>query len=102
MDAATKTALLERGTCPACFYGHNEHREDCPRKHGYAMEADHWAHLGRILEQFGREAGRKYVTGQREHGGRLWEKPQLLDQAILEAIDLVIYLYSLREQQRGA
>jgi len=40
----------------------------------------------------------KYVTGQKEHGGNLWEKEGLLDMAIDEAIDQVIYLLTLKKQ----
>lgn len=42
----------------------------------------------------------KYLRGQAEHGGQLWQKSGLLDMAIDEAIDQVIYLLTLREQLR--
>lgn len=63
-----------------------------------ALTTQQLAHLSRIVNAFAKEASDKYVTGQIEHGGNLWEKPHMLDNAILEAIDLVIYLYTLREQ----
>lgn len=66
------------------------------------MTSDQCAHLNRILSQFTRDASEKYTAGQREHGGNLWEKPGMLDQAILEAIDQVIYLYTLKEQRDAA
>ena len=62
------------------------------------MTADQRAHLQRILDSFTHDATTKYATGQAEHGGNLWQKPGMLDNAIAEAIDLVIYLYTLREQ----
>jgi len=65
------------------------------------MTPDQEAHLKRILKNFSTDADAKYAHGQAEHGGNLWEKPHMLDNAIAEAIDLVIYLYTLREQQRG-
>jgi len=40
----------------------------------------------------------KYGAGQKEHGGFLWKKPGIIDMAIEEAIDQVIYLLTLKEQ----
>jgi len=40
----------------------------------------------------------KYNAGQIENGGKLWTKPGLIDMAIEEAIDQVIYLLTLKEQ----
>ncbi len=42
----------------------------------------------------------KYEIGQKEHGGNLWEKDTLflVDQAIDEAIDQVVYLTTLRDK----
>ncbi len=62
------------------------------------MDAPHRAHLRRILKQFNAESTAKYAKGQREHGGNLWQKEGVLDCAIEEAIDLVVYLYTLKEQ----
>lgn len=62
------------------------------------MENEHQKHLEHILHNFCEDASKKYVKGQKEHGGKLWEKTDLLDQAIAEAIDQVIYLYTLKEQ----
>lgn len=59
------------------------------------------AHLARILNDFQQDAAAKYEAGQEQHGGNLWEKPGMVEQALAEAIDLVIYLYTLREQMRG-
>ena len=66
------------------------------------MDADHEAHLRRILTQFNADARAKYEAGQAEHGGNLWERPGMLEHAIEEAIDQVIYLYTLREQRDRA
>ena len=66
------------------------------------MDPAHEAHIGRILAQFSADAHAKYALGQQEHGGSLWEKPGMIEHAIEEAIDLVVYLYTLREQrERG-
>lgn len=63
------------------------------------MSPEHEAHLQRILDRFTADARTKYEAGQQEHGGRLWEKSGMLDHAIEEAIDLVVYLFTLREQR---
>lgn len=51
-----------------------------------------------ILTRFEEWMVRKYDNGQQEHGGRLWEKPGMLENAIDEAIDLVVYLFTLQDQ----
>lgn len=66
---------------------------------GGIVTSDQCAHLQRILTSFQADATAKYVNGQREHGGNLWEKPGMLEAAIQEAIDQVIYLYTLKEQR---
>lgn len=63
------------------------------------MDAAHTAHLARILDNFSADARAKYEAGQQEHGGNLWEKPGMIENAIAEAIDQVIYLYTLKEQR---
>lgn len=56
-------------------------------------------HCESIIGQFSSEFRAKYQQGQREHGGNMLYKPGMLDEAIKEAIDLVCYLYTLRQQQ---
>ena len=56
-------------------------------------------HLQRIKDQFLQFVDIKYSRGQAEHGGQLWLNPSLLDNAIDEAIDQVVYLLTLKEQQ---
>lgn len=63
------------------------------------LDAEHQAHLARILDAFQRDVTEKYAAGQREHGGNLWEKPGMLEHAIEEAIDLVVYLYTAKERR---
>lgn len=57
------------------------------------------AHLKRIKDQFLGILDDKYRKGQHAHGGDLFSKSQryLLDAAIEEAVDQVVYLLSLRE-----
>jgi hypothetical protein len=58
------------------------------------------AHLIRIKAAFLREVDEKYRAGQREHGGDLFDHTMLwfVEQAMAEALDLYVYLFSLRER----
>jgi hypothetical protein len=62
------------------------------------MTPDHEAHLERIKQQFLKDVDKKYREGQREHGGFLPTKTDLLDEALNEIIDLYVYLITLKEQ----
>lgn len=55
-------------------------------------------HLKKIKIQFTDMVDEKYRRGAEEHGGKLWEKTGLVDMAIEEAIDQVVYLLTLKEQ----
>jgi hypothetical protein len=55
-------------------------------------------HLRRVKRRILARLDRKYRAGQREHGGHLWAKRGLIDDALDEVIDLVVYLESLKEQ----
>lgn len=66
------------------------------------MDAAHQAHLDRITRRFNADLAAKYEKGQKEHGGNLWQKGGMIDHAIEEAIDLVVYLYTLKEQMDEA
>jgi hypothetical protein len=61
------------------------------------------AHLFRIKAAFLAEVDKKYREGQREHGGDLFDHTQLwlVEQAMAEALDLYVYLFTLRERIRG-
>lgn len=56
-------------------------------------------HVNDISTEFDTLMAEKYTKGAREHGGNLWEaSPEfLLNSAIEEAIDQVVYLLTLRE-----
>lgn len=62
------------------------------------MTPDRCAHLVRLQKEVIGRIGTKYVAGQAEHGGDLWTKEGILDMAIDEAIDQVVYLLTLKEQ----
>jgi len=66
------------------------------------MTPEHNQHLKSIASEAEALILRKYIKGQREHGGNLWEMPasKLLDNAIDEAVDQVIYLLTLRQTMR--
>jgi len=63
------------------------------------MTNEQEAHLKRIKANFSAKVDKKYRIGQEEHGGDLVHSSaiSILDNAINEAIDLVVYLESLRE-----
>lgn len=63
------------------------------------MEPEHQAHLARVLKRVQVDVATKYVNGQAEHGGELWLQPGLLREAYAEALDLVVYLATLLEQE---
>lgn len=57
-------------------------------------------HCFSIEEQFKDLLWNKYIKGAKEHGGLLSDQPTtwILDQAIEEAIDQVVYLLTLKQQ----
>jgi len=63
------------------------------------MDAEHEAHLDSILLEAHGLISAKYRAGQAEHGGNLWSKPGLLDEAIKEVVDLLVYLLTERQRQ---
>lgn len=65
------------------------------------MTNDQEKHLDDIKYNFIKDVDKKYRHGQREHGGNVWLKPGMIDNAIEEVIDLAVYLYTLRDQMRG-
>lgn len=60
------------------------------------------AHINNIVHHATARLINKYVKGQAEHGGNLWEKQGILDMAIDEAIDQVTYLLTLKQQLEDA
>lgn len=57
------------------------------------------AHRGYIVQQADRLITAKYEKGALEHGGLITElsEDQLLDAAIEEAVDQIVYLLTLKE-----
>lgn len=59
-------------------------------------DSDH-QHIAHIRREFDDMMEQKYIGGILEHGGHLWEKP-VDREALLESIDQVVYLITLRDQ----
>jgi hypothetical protein len=81
--------------CPTCYrdvFINDIHR--C------GMTPEHQEHLDGIVKELTADLRAKYVKGQEEHGGNIWEKPGMLDHAIEEVLDLAVYLYTLKRQLR--
>lgn len=57
-------------------------------------------HMNEIIDDFIELMEPKYVKGAIEHNSNIWEYPtdKLLDMAIEEAIDQVVYLLTLKQQ----
>ena len=68
-----------------------------------ALSPEQAAHVEFIAKEFAEIMSSKYIVGQRKHGGDLFRmsKSNLLSEAILEAVDQVVYLLTLREKLRN-
>ena len=58
-------------------------------------------HANELAKDAAKRILMKYRAGQLEHGGQLWTKPGIIDMAIEEAIDQVIYLLTLKQQLKN-
>lgn len=67
------------------------------------MYDDYQEHIEDIEDTFAELMADKYEKGQKEHGGHLWDMPEdeLLDNAIDEAIDQVVYLLTLKQKREA-
>jgi hypothetical protein len=59
-------------------------------------------HLQIILGQLEEKLSKKYMRGQAEHGGYLWEKPGMLMMNEQEILDQITYHFTLRDQITSA
>ena len=62
------------------------------------MTPSHYDHLDDVLSELEELITDKYEKGQIEHGGKMWKKSHLIDEAIAEVVDLAIYLITLKQQ----
>lgn len=67
------------------------------------MTSEQCNHVRDIAKEFTLTMAQKYANGQREHGGNLWDlsEDQLIDNAIMEAVNQVVYLTTIRLKRRG-
>ena len=63
------------------------------------MTTEQDAHVERIVARLSADIRAKYEAGQQHHGGNLWEKPGMLEQAYEEVLDLAVYLLTSIEQR---
>ena len=64
------------------------------------LTPDREAHLKEMQDAFIKMSREKYEKGQLEHGGKMWEKPGMLEYAKEEVIDLWHYLMTQERQIR--
>jgi hypothetical protein len=64
------------------------------------MTPEQTDHVRRIDRQMSRRLHVKYAKGASEHGGNIWDLTamELLDNAIDEAADQIVYLSTLRDK----
>lgn len=64
------------------------------------LTSDQEQHLWDIIDAFANAVEPKYKAGAGEHGGNLWDQTnlELIDNALLEAVDQFTYLYTLRQK----
>jgi hypothetical protein len=62
------------------------------------MNKENELNLMSIIEQAIDRIDRKYRKGDEQHGGKLWKKKGIIEMAIDEAIDQVVYLITLKQQ----
>lgn len=62
------------------------------------LSPDREAHLKEMQDAFIELSRRKYEAGQLEHGGKMWEKPGMLDHLEEELVDAWHYIRTLRRQ----
>ena len=55
-------------------------------------------HLQRVKDKFTQAIDKKYRSGQKEHGGNLWEKKGIIGMIKEEIEDLWVYVVTLEEQ----
>ena len=58
------------------------------------------AHIASILKWFQQALTEKYIVGQEEHGGELWNKAGAMKNATEEVLDLVTYQATAKDQLR--
>lgn len=88
--AGTEREYARRLGIPVYFY------PDLPIQRERMTDAQE-EHLAKIIASFTRDVTKKYATGQAEHGGNLFDKPNL-PMLMEEVQDLIVYAYTLKDQ----
>lgn len=94
-----------KGARPICIYREGVEGPRCtsleesPIHDIQVMTEEHEDHLRRIQASFQAAVELKYRAGVRQHGGRLWEKPGLIEKAMEECVDQYVFLYTLKMQR---
>lgn len=65
------------------------------------MNSQQSEHLNNIVNRVIVDIQTKYVKGQNEHGGNLWDRDVIID-AIQESIDQLTYVYTIDFKRRQA
>lgn len=82
------------GPCPECF------NNPIVAYRSVSMTERSAKHLDRLLDEAATRIRIKYTQGNLEHGGDLLDKGLigLVDEAVNEAVDQLVYLLTLREK----
>ena len=67
----------------------------------FTMTPLHENHLENLKGEVTSRLDSKYRTGQKEHGGRMWEKPGQLSCLEDELVDFISYFYTAKEQMQA-
>lgn len=72
-------------------------------KSKYTITKAHRDHAAEIATYFTKREIPKYTAGVKEHGGNIWELTalELVDNALEEAVDQFVYLYTLKQKLEG-
>jgi hypothetical protein len=74
-------------------------KEKCPHQtRKFKLTISQERNLLRVKKEFIKRVTQKYREGAQKHGGELDKKDGLLEMAIDECVDLVVYLYTLKAQ----
>jgi len=65
------------------------------------MTEEHEWHLKKLKDDFCAMVDKKYRAGQAEHKGKLWEKEDILDEALAEVLDLWVYLKTEKDKRHA-
>lgn len=77
------------------------YHNDCPKYPKVILTPEQDKHIRQIQDDFSTAVRLKYTEGVKEHGGNIWDLPNLIDEAMKEVIDLYVYLHTLRGQLHG-